>query len=63
MKQVGHDDVVACSARSDEAPGIGLAAPQIGIMKRLLVMDCVKEEDQPPKPMVLVNPEVIWETA
>ncbi len=43
-----------------EAPGIGLAAPQIGVGKRLLVMDCVKEESAAPQPMVLVNPEVTW---
>ena len=43
-----------------EAPGIGLAAPQVGVLKRLLVMDCVKDEDAPPRPMVLVNPEVTW---
>ncbi|MDE0521387.1 MAG: peptide deformylase [Boseongicola sp.] len=42
------------------APGIGLAAPQVGVLKRLLVMDCVKEEDAPPKPMVLINPAVTW---
>ena len=42
------------------APGIGLAAPQVGVMKRLLVMDCVKDEDAEPEPMVLVNPRVIW---
>ena len=42
------------------APGIGLAAPQIGVMKRLLVMDCEKEEDAEPRPMVLINPEVTW---
>lgn len=42
------------------APGIGLAAPQIGITKRLLVMDCVKEEDAPPQPMVLINPQIVW---
>ncbi|MXY32620.1 MAG: peptide deformylase [Boseongicola sp. SB0664_bin_43] len=42
------------------APGIGLAAPQVGVSKRLLVMDCVKEEDAPPKPMVLINPAVTW---
>ena len=41
-----------------DAPGIGLAAPQIGVMKRLLVMDCIK--DGPPEPMVLINPAVIW---
>ena len=43
-----------------EAPGIGLAAPQVGVLSRLLVMDCVKEEDAPPRPMVLINPQVTW---
>ena len=43
-----------------DAPGIGLAAPQVGVGKRMLVMDCVKEEDAPPRPMVLINPEVTW---
>lgn len=42
-----------------EAPGIGLAAPQLGIMQRMLVMDCVKEEMAKPRPMVLINPRVI----
>ena len=40
------------------APGIGLAAPQVGAMKRVIVMDCVK--DGAPQPMALLNPEVIW---
>ena len=43
-----------------DAPGIGLAAPQIGVMQRVLVMDCVKEEGVEPRPMVLINPEVTW---
>lgn len=43
-----------------DAPGIGLAAPQVGVMNRLLVMDCVKEDDVKPRPMVLINPEVTW---
>ena len=43
-----------------DAPGIGLAAPQIGVTQRLIVMDCVKEEDAAPQPMVLFNPEVTW---
>lgn len=43
-----------------DAPGIGLAAPQVGVLKRLLVMDCIKDEDVPPRPMVLLNPEVTW---
>lgn len=42
------------------APGIGLAAPQVGELKRLIVMDCVKEEDAAPQPTVLFNPEVTW---
>jgi peptide deformylase len=42
------------------APGIGLAAPQVGVLLRVIVMDCVKEADVPPRPMVLLNPEVIW---
>lgn len=41
-----------------DAPGIGLAAPQVGVMKRLIVMDCIKEGT--PEPMVLFNPAVIW---
>ncbi|WP_368344962.1 peptide deformylase [Pelagovum sp. HNIBRBA483] len=43
-----------------DAPGIGLAAPQIGLLNRVIVMDCVKEEDATPEPMVLINPEITW---
>jgi peptide deformylase len=42
------------------APGIGLAAPQVGVLRRVLVMDCVKDPAQAPRPMVLINPEVTW---
>lgn len=42
------------------APGIGLAAPQVGVMARLFVMDCVKDEGVPGRPLVLINPEVVW---
>ncbi len=41
-----------------EAPGIGLAAPQVGESLRLIVLD-VSGKDETPDPMVLVNPEVI----
>ncbi|NJM83300.1 MAG: peptide deformylase [Tabrizicola sp.] len=41
-----------------DAPGIGLAAPQVGVTRRILVMDCIK--DGPPEPMVLINPVVLW---
>ncbi|MFN0116190.1 MAG: peptide deformylase [Paracoccaceae bacterium] len=43
-----------------EAPGIGLAAPQIGLSVRMIVMDCVKDPEAKPRPMVLLNPEVVW---
>ncbi|SMX30798.1 peptide deformylase [Actibacterium lipolyticum] len=43
-----------------DAPGIGLAAPQIGVMLQLLVMDCVKEEGEAHRPMAMFNPEIIW---
>jgi peptide deformylase len=43
-----------------DAPGIGLAAPQVAVMDRLIVMDCAKEDDATPEPMVLINPEVVW---
>ena len=36
-----------------DAPGIGLAAPQIGVMRRMIVMDCVKSPESTPRPMVL----------
>jgi peptide deformylase len=43
-----------------DAPGIGLAGPQVGLMSRIIVMDCVKDPELPPRPMVLMNPEVTW---
>jgi peptide deformylase len=42
-----------------DAPGIGLAAPQIGVMDRLIVLDCVKEQGETPRPLIMFNPEVI----
>ena len=42
-----------------DAPGIGLAAPQIGVLERLIVLDCVKEEGEAPRPLIMFNPEVI----
>ena len=42
-----------------DAPGIGLAAPQIGILQRLIVMDCVKQPEEAPRPLVMFNPEVV----
>jgi peptide deformylase len=41
-----------------DAPGIGLAAPQIGVSRRLIVMDPAKEE-APKVPLIMVNPEIL----
>lgn len=40
------------------APGVGLAAVQIGIPQRVIVMDVANKDDEP-KPLYLVNPEII----
>ncbi len=44
------------------APGIGLAAPQVGVGKRLCVVD-VAGKDEPPRPLFLVNPTVLEASA
>jgi len=41
------------------APGVGLAAPQIGVTRRVIVVD-VAGKDEKPQPIALVNPEVVW---
>ena len=58
-----------------DAPGIGLAAPQIGVMTRVVVVDCARraqdldeqadldEDELPvetPDPIALINPEITW---
>ena len=40
-----------------DAKGIGLAATQVDVHERLIVMDVSEERDQP---MVLINPELVW---
>ena len=42
-----------------DAPGIGLAAIQVGVPKRVIVMDLARE-DEPPAPRCFVNPEILW---
>ncbi|MCB1368034.1 MAG: peptide deformylase [Rhodobacteraceae bacterium] len=42
-----------------DAPGVGLAAPQVGILSRLFVMDCAGKEETP-EPLALINPEITW---
>lgn len=47
-----------------EAVGVGLAAPQVGVSKRVVVIDAEQEDDgaghRTGKPMYLINPEIIW---
>jgi peptide deformylase len=47
-----------------EAPGVGLAAPQIGISKRIIVVEFGDEEDEtvPNQLYVMINPEIIKES-
>ena len=40
-----------------EAKGIGLAATQVDVHERLIVIDTSQERDQP---LVLINPEIVW---
>jgi peptide deformylase len=43
------------------APGIGLAAIQIGVPQRVVTMDLAKKDD-PKEPRVFVNPEIVWKS-
>ena len=42
-----------------DAPGIGLAAVQVGVHQRVVTID-VSREDEARQPMVFVNPEIVW---
>jgi peptide deformylase len=44
-----------------KAPGIGLAAPQIGILQRVIVVD-VADKDEEPQPFAMANPEILWKS-
>jgi len=50
------DDMLESMYASD---GVGLAAIQIGVPKRCIVAD-VHKPDEPPAPLKLVNPEIVW---
>jgi peptide deformylase len=41
------------------APGIGLAAIQIGVPKQVIVMDLARD-GEPPEPRYFINPEILW---
>ena len=40
------------------APGVGLAAVQVGVLKRLVVLDVADDKDAP-QPLTLINPEIL----
>ncbi|MDB5601121.1 MAG: peptide deformylase [Xanthobacteraceae bacterium] len=42
-----------------DAPGIGLAAIQIGVAQRVVTMDLAKKEEDA-EPLVFINPEIVW---
>lgn len=44
-----------------KAPGIGLAAPQVGVSRRLLVLDLAEGDER--RPVAAVNPEILWRSA
>jgi len=43
------------------APGVGLAAPQVGVTKRIIVVDVGKSEEER-EPLRMANPEIVWES-
>ena len=43
------------------APGIGLAAPQVGVAKRVIVLDIAGKDDSP-APLKMANPEIVWQS-
>lgn len=45
-----------------DAPGVGLAAIQIGVAQRVIVLD-VAGEDEEPRPLTLINPEIVEQGA
>jgi len=42
-----------------KAPGVGLAAIQVGVAKRVVTVDTAKK-DEPENPQVFINPEIVW---
>ena len=45
-----------------DAPGVGLAAIQIGVPKRVVVIDPARKDEEP-RPIVFLNPEIVWSSA
>ncbi len=43
--------------------GVGLAAPQVGVSKRVFIVDVSDVEGEPDEPAVFINPEIVWRSA
>ena len=54
LRRLAHDMLETMYA----APGVGLAAPQVGVSRRLIVLDCSPKDSQQ-TPLVAVNPEIV----
>ena len=65
-RTVEHVDAAARRLMDDmletmyAANGIGLAAPQVGVHKRIIVVDVTAPQEQAPRPYRMANPEIIW---
>ncbi|MBE0686727.1 MAG: peptide deformylase [Anaerolineaceae bacterium] len=46
-----------------QAPGVGLAAPQVAISQRVIVVEYAEEEEEKPKSFAVINPEIIKTSA
>lgn len=44
------------------ADGVGLAAPQVGISKRIFIIDVSEVDGEPQEPMAFINPKIIWKS-
>src|ERR1041385_238494 len=42
-----------------KAPGVGLAAIQVGVPRRIVTIDTAKK-DEPKSPQVFINPQIVW---
>lgn len=64
-KRVAHVDDTVRRLMDDmletmyEAPGIGLAAPQVGVLSAVVTID-ISRDGEPRQPLALANPEILW---
>ncbi len=55
LRQLGKDLLETMYA----APGIGLAGPQVSVLQRIIALDCHKQDEEPARPLVMLNPRVV----